>query len=143
MTRNPTYERWRWQIFAITWLAYVGFYLTRKSFSVAKIGIQRDPGLHMTDRQMAWIDGAYLTAYAIGQFLFGMAGDRLGTRLVILVGLLASVIAAFVMGASTLVVAFGVFFCIQGLAQATGWAPLVKNVSTFFSRRERGTVMGL
>ena len=37
--RIPLYERWRWQIFAITWLAYAGFYLTRKSFSVAKIGI--------------------------------------------------------------------------------------------------------
>ena len=22
---NPTYERWRWQTFAITWLAYAGF----------------------------------------------------------------------------------------------------------------------
>ena len=35
---NPRYERWRWQIFAVTWLAYAGLYLTRKSFSVAKIG---------------------------------------------------------------------------------------------------------
>ena len=31
------YDRWRWQIFAITWIAYAGFYLTRKSFAVAKI----------------------------------------------------------------------------------------------------------
>src|SRR5262245_38608022 len=104
-TRNSTYELLRWQIFAITWLAYAGFYLTRKSFSVAKIGIQKDPTLHMTDRQMALIDGAYLTAYAVGQFLFGMAGDRLGPRIVIAAGILASVISAFAMGASTLVVA--------------------------------------
>ena len=27
--------------------------------------------------------------------------------------------------------------------QSTGWAPLSKNLSNFFSRRERGTVMGL
>ena len=40
--KDPLYERWRWQIFAITWLAYAGFYLTRKSFAVAKIGIQKD-----------------------------------------------------------------------------------------------------
>ncbi|MEW6158497.1 MAG: MFS transporter, partial [Verrucomicrobiota bacterium] len=36
---KQTYARWRWQIFAVTWLAYAGFYLTRKSFSVAKIEI--------------------------------------------------------------------------------------------------------
>jgi len=26
---NPRYERWRWQILTITWLAYAGFYCTR------------------------------------------------------------------------------------------------------------------
>src|SRR5205814_1761837 len=30
-----------------------------------------------------------------------------------------------------------------GLCQATGWSPLAKNISSFFSRTERGTVMGL
>ena len=75
-------------MFAITWLAYVGFYLTRKSFSVAKIGIQDDPTLKMTDHEMALVDGAYLIAYAVGQFIFGMAGDRSGTRRVIVTGML-------------------------------------------------------
>ena len=142
-TDDQTYRRWRWQIFAVTWLAYAGFYLTRKSFSVAKIGIQKDPSLRMTDAQMAWIDGAYLVAYAVGQFLFGIAGDRAGPRKVVLAGLFVSVVSALAMGASTWVVLFGVFFLIQGLAQSSGWAPLSKNMSMFFSRRERGMAMGL
>ena len=33
---DSKYERWRWQMFAVTWLGYAGFYLTRKSFSIAK-----------------------------------------------------------------------------------------------------------
>jgi hypothetical protein len=78
----PRYRRWRIQIFVITWLAYAGFYLTRKSFSVAKVGIQDDPSLRMTDAQMAWIDGAYLTAYAVGQFLFGLGATEPSQRLV-------------------------------------------------------------
>src|SRR5688572_23655181 len=142
-TEDQTYRRWRWQIFIVTWLAYAGFYLTRKSFSVAKIGIQDDPSLHMTDAQMAWIDGAYLVAYAIGQFIFGIAGDRLGPRRVVAAGMFVSILLALAMGASTWVVMFGVFFLIQGLCQSSGWAPLSKNMSMFFSRRERGMVMGL
>ena len=138
-----TYRRWRVQIFLITWLAYAGFYLTRKSFAVAKIGIQNDPALKMSNAQMAWLDMAYLTAYAVGQFLFGVAGDRLGTRLVVGAGMLISVIAGFMMGASTLVITFGALFLIQGLCQSTGWGPLAKNMSQFFSRRERGSMMGL
>jgi OPA family sugar phosphate sensor protein UhpC-like MFS transporter len=137
------YARWRFQIFLITWMAYAGLYLTRKSFAVAKIGIQKDPALRLSDAQMAWLDGAYLTAYAVGQFLFGMAGDRLGTRIVVAAGMLISVVASFFMGASTLVTAFGAFYLIQGLCQSTGWGPLAKNMSMFFSRRERGSIMGL
>src|SRR6185369_4590590 len=129
---------WRWRIFAITWLAYFGFYLTRKSFAVAKIGMGADEALGaanyaaapmtarsdgrlgLTDASMSWIDGAYLTAYALGQFVWGVAGDKVGPRWVVLCGLLGSVVVAVLMGASTLTLAFAFFFCLQGAFQATG-----------------------
>lgn len=56
----------------------------------------------LTTLQMSWIDGSHLTAYAIGQFVWGICGDKLGTRRVVLAGMLASVAAALAMGASTL-----------------------------------------
>src|SRR2546427_10197374 len=100
---NRTYERWRWQIFAVTWLAYAGFYLTRKSFAVAKIDMGKPSGLGLGNEQLALIDGAFLTAYAVGQFLWGVCGDRYGTRRVILIGMFGSVLAAVAMGASSLI----------------------------------------
>ena len=51
--RNKTYERWRWQIFGITWLAYAGFYLTRKSFSVAKNELKKADVMGLTKGDMA------------------------------------------------------------------------------------------
>lgn len=141
-TSDRRYERWRWQIFAITWLAYAGFYLTRKSFAVAKIGMQQDPDLRMSDVQMGWIDGVNLAAYAIGQFLFGIAGDKVGPRRIVLAGMFGSVVTAVAVGASRWTVLLGLLFFVQGLCQSTGWAPLSKNMSSFFSRRERGKVMG-
>ena len=42
-----SFQRWRLQIFAITWLAYAAFYFTRKAFSVAKLGIAEDPGFQL------------------------------------------------------------------------------------------------
>lgn len=140
---NPRYERWRWQIFGITWLAYAGFYLTRKSFSVAKIELAKPEVMGLSDGDMSRIDGAFLVAYAIGQFACGIAGDKFGARRVVLAGMFGSVIAAVAMGASSLAVAFGALFFLQGLCQSTGWAPLSKNLGNFFSRRERGVVMGL
>jgi OPA family sugar phosphate sensor protein UhpC-like MFS transporter len=139
---NPRYERYRWQVFGITWLAYAGFYLTRKAFSVAKTELERPDAGGWTKSDMAWIDGTYLTTYAMGQFLWGMLGDRFGTRVVILVGMAASVLVCAAMGFSSTVVAFAVLFGIQGLCQSSGWAPLAKNIGEFFSQKERGRVMG-
>jgi OPA family sugar phosphate sensor protein UhpC-like MFS transporter len=140
--KNPRYEFWRGRIFGITWLAYTGFYLTRSSFSVAKIAIAGDPKIRMSSEQMGVIDGLYLIAYAQGQFVCGMLGDKKGTRVIVLTGLFSSVLAGFAMGVSTTVLAFGVFSFVQGLSQSTGWAPLAKNISNWFSLRERGVIMG-
>jgi len=140
--KNPKYEFWRMRIFGITWLAYVGFYLTRASFSVAKIGILEDPNLSLTIENMGVIDGLYLTAYAVGQFVWGMLGDKVGTRKIVLLGLSMSIIAGFAMGVSSMMLAFGVFALLQGLSQSTGWAPLTKNITNWFSLKERGVVMG-
>ena len=74
--KNPTYEFWRWKIFGITWLTYVGFYFTRSSFSVAKIGLSQDPAVQMSPEQMGLIDGLYLIAYAMGMFIWGILGDK-------------------------------------------------------------------
>src|SRR5258708_5315727 len=73
--RKRTYERWRWQIFAVTWLAYAGFYLTRKSFSVAKVELIKPDVMGWGKKDMALVDSAYLLAYAVGQVLCGALGD--------------------------------------------------------------------
>ncbi len=141
-TKDKRYELWRYRIFFITWISYVGFYLTRKSFSVAKIGMAQDPDILLTKIQMSQIEAAYLIAYAVGQFVWGISGDKFGTRKILLTGLLCSVLVAVLMGLSSTVIFFGVLFCIQGIFQSTGWAPLVKNMSYWFSQEERGTIMG-
>lgn len=137
------YEGWRRQIFAVTWLAYVGYYLTRRSFAVTKVELGRESGLGLSMSEMAWIDFAYLVAYAVGQFAWGVCGDRYGTRRVVLTGMLGSAVVAAAMGASSAAAPLAILFGFQGLCQSSGWAPLSKNVGHFFSRRERGTVMGL
>jgi OPA family sugar phosphate sensor protein UhpC-like MFS transporter len=139
---DPRYQRWRAITFGITWLAYVGFYFTRKSLPVAKIGILADPTLEITRTSLGWIDGLFGVAYALGQFIWGMCGDKFGPRKVVLTGMFFSIIVAVAMGMSSTVVLFGVLFFCQGLCQSTGWAPLTKNVSYWFSRKERGRTYG-
>ncbi len=142
--KNPRYERWRWQIFGITWICYASFYFTRKAFSVAKIGVADDPTVNevLTKATMANLDALYLIAYAIGQFSWGILADRLGPRVVVLGGLALSIIAAVIMGTAATLPIFATMMLAQGLGQSTGWSSLLKNLSHFFSTKERGRVFG-
>ncbi|MFI8998735.1 MFS transporter [Streptomyces sp. NPDC053542] len=137
--------RWRRQIFAVTWLAYAGFYFVRQAFSVAKLGILDDPLVNgvLTEQVLGVLDAVYLAAYAAGQFLWGMWADRFGPRVVVAGGMVGAVLAACAMGVSSAVLVFGGAMVLQGLAQSTGWAPLCKNMGSFFTVRERGRVLGI
>jgi OPA family sugar phosphate sensor protein UhpC-like MFS transporter len=135
-------QRWRVQIFLITWLAYAAFYFTRKAFSVAKLGIGEDPSFELDKAAMANLDALYLAAYAVGQFTWGIFSDRFGPRVVVLGGLVISSLAALVMGTFATLPIFATCMVVQGLAQSTGWSGLCKNIGSFFATRERGRVLG-
>ncbi|MNX47064.1 Regulatory protein UhpC [compost metagenome] len=135
-------QRWRVQIFLITWVAYAAFYFTRKAFSVAKLGIGEDPDFMLEKAVMANLDALYLTAYAVGQFLWGNFSDRFGPRVVVLSGLVISAAAALLMGTYATLPIFVSCMLVQGFAQSTGWSGLCKNVGSFFSTSERGRVLG-
>lgn len=134
---------WQLRIFAVTWLAYAGLYLTRKGFSVAKVEMKKPEVLGLTTEWLSAIDGTYLVSYAGGQFLWGVLGDRLGTRRVVLAGMAGSIALALAMGASSAPLELLACFGLQGICQSSGWAPLTKNMGEFFSRSVRGRVMGL
>ncbi len=139
---DPRYERWRWRIFGITWLIYASFYLTRQSFSVAKVALPFAPGVSLTRKNLGDIDSTYLIVYMLGQFLFGPLGDRFGPRRILLFGLGLSVAAAVGFGLSTTLAAFLLFAVLQGIAQGTGWSNTTKTMSSWFSVNERGRVIG-
>lgn len=144
-TKNPRYERWRYQIFGVTWLAYAGFYFTRQAFSVAKLGILEDPVLSdtLTKSVLGSLDAVYLAAYAVGQFVWGAMSDRFGPRRVVLGGLLMSAIATVFIGLLPALIFLVPLMIVQGLSQSTGWSGLLKNMAQFFSIGERGRVFGL
>ncbi|TXG92425.1 MFS transporter [Rhodococcus rhodnii] len=136
---------WRIRIFAITWIAYAGFYFTRQAFSVAKLGILEDPLVDtaLTRTDLANLDAIYLAAYALGQFTWGSLSDRYGPRVVVAGGLAISAVATVFMGLLPALVFLVPLMIVQGLAQSTGWSGLLGNMAQFFTIRERGRILGL
>ena len=128
-------------IFILTWISYASFYLTRKGFGIVKARVGDE--LAITDIDLGYIDVAYLSAYAIGQFVNGALGDRLGARRMIAFGMISSALCAVAMGFGRTAVVFGIAFGLNGFFQSTGWPNNVKVMASWFGRSARGWVMGV
>lgn len=125
--------------FAVTWVSYASYYLGRKGISVAKATI----GETLGRSSLYGVETVYLAAYAIGQYISGTLGDRVGARRLIGAGMLVSAAACAAFGLGSGVLVFLVAFAINGLAQSTGWPGNVKAMAEWTTPRSRGAVMGL
>ncbi|MDT8300464.1 MAG: MFS transporter [Sedimentisphaerales bacterium] len=139
ITLTKEYKYWRYRIFSLTWLAYAGFYLCRKNFSIAMPLLSQDQGF--TVDNFAMFLGLYSFFYAAGQFYNGFLSDKFGPRLIVGIGLFVSILANIFMGFSAALLVFGLWWCINGIGQSTGWSGTVKNMAPWFRRQERGVVM--
>ena len=128
----------RWTAWIITWVSYATYYMGRKGLSVAKAPIAANLGKDT----LLGVDTVYLAAYALGQYVNGFLGDRVGARKLVGVGMLVSAVACLAFGASTLSIAFLLAFAVNGYAQSTGWPGNVKAMSEWTTAQNRGRVMG-
>lgn len=128
-------------VFGLTWLAYASYYLCRKGFGVTKARIEAT--LHVSPGWLATIDTAYLIAYATGQFVSGLFGDRVGARRLIGWGMLGSAGACVLFGSARSATIMLLAFAANGLFQSTGWPGTTKAMADWYRPEERGTVMGV
>jgi sugar phosphate permease len=127
-------------VWGTTWLAYAAYYLGRKVFAVAKHSIGDAKLLDIT--QMGYIDSGYLGAYALGQFLNGTLGDRVGARRLVGFGLMASAALSAAFGSSSTALVMMALWTVNGVAQATGWPGVTRAMTEWTEPETRGTVMG-
>lgn len=126
--------------FAMTWISYASYYLTRKHFAVAKRSIELQFGI---DRlALGSIDTAYNAAYTIGQFGWGVLADKVGARRVLGAGMLATAVCSILFGMSSTFAMFALFLGLNGIAQSSGWSANLKVMAAWFPKKKRGSVMG-
>lgn len=130
---------WRARIFGVTWLLYAGYYLCRKNYAVAQPVFMAEFGWN--EAEVGIIVTAYLTLYAIGQFLNGVAGDRFSSRHIIAAGLVISILANVIFGFAASIGVMALLWGLNGFGQSSGWPGVVKTLSAWFGIRERGRVM--
>jgi MFS transporter, OPA family, sugar phosphate sensor protein UhpC len=136
---RATIRNWRVQIFVVSWLAYAGFYLCRKNFSVVMPML--DHHASMGKLSFANIISIYSLMYALWQPIFGMLSDRFGPRIVVATGMCIAVAANIGMSFSSSTSAIFLLMLVNGIGQAAGWPALVELMANWFPKERRGIVM--
>jgi len=139
MSLTVDQKYWRRRIFVLTWLAYAGFYFGRKNLSVTWSSMETDLGLDNSD--YASIIFVYSLVYTIGQFVNGYLSDTFGPRKVVTVGLFLAAIGNLFLGMTFSAGVIVFLIAANGYGQSTGWSGLIKNMTPWFRRTERGVVM--
>ncbi len=135
------YKLWRTAAWFGTWIAYAGFYLGRKTISVAPPEMMKEFGWDFNT--ITFIMSGYFWAYAVGQFANGVLGDKLGSRLMLGLGLFTTILMNTLFGFSSSIIVLFLLWTVNGYAQSTGWPSVIKGMSNWFSVRERGKVMSI
>ncbi len=141
MSSYFTPNRRRWYIVAVIFVAIVFNYVDRQIVSILKPELKREFGLG--DDGYAVILNIFTVCYAIMYPVTGWLVDKVGPRLVMLVGVLAWSMACIGGGLSRSVVMFGFFRGMLGMAEPTNFPAQLKVVTVWFPGRLRATANSL
>ena len=137
---SPTIDRaGRAVAYGITWVSYATYYLGRKGLPAAKKTMEGALGA----TALYGVETVYLASYAVGQYVNGWFGDRVGARRLVGAGMLVSAAACFAFGSASGGVLFLVAWLANGFAQSTGWPGNVKAMAEWTPPAQRGAVMGM
>lgn len=122
-------------IFLFT-LTYMVSYMTRINFGAVITAIVEQTSMTKTMLSAA-VTGSAIT-YGLGQILCGYIGDRISPKRLVFIGLLTTVAMNLLIPLCQNHVQMTAVWCVNGLAQACMWPPMVKLMVALFSQPDYG-----
>ena len=112
-------------------MTYLVSYMTRINLGAVITAIVEDTGMTKTMISMA-VTGSSVT-YCIGQLLSGWIGDRVSPKKLVFIGLVTSVAMNLLLPICANHYQMTAVWCVNGLAQAFMWPPMVKLMVCLFT----------
>lgn len=142
------YRKLRWQVFIGAFVAYAGFYLVRKNFSMA-MPFMEDFGFEKVELGIVLSMNAF--AYAISRLVMGPVSDRSNSRTFLPLGLVCAAIAmcfmivpvAYIRSHTLSIVLMCVLNALVGWFNGMGYPPCTRVITHWFSQKERGTISSI
>ena len=131
------YRRWQVRVLVFSILGYATFYFVRSNLSIAmpfmgqQLGVTKDQlGLFLT---------LHGVLYGVSKFFNGFLADRANARVFMAVALTASALLNISFGASSTVLALGMFWMLNGWVQGMGFPPCARLMANWFPPKEFAT----
>lgn len=132
--------RWRVSTFWVMLIGYIGYYLCRGNLSAALPLLSDTFGY--TRSELGAIGGWATLAYAVGKFINGPLGDKIGGRRIFLIGMVGAIAANIMFAFSAGLTAFTVIWCVNRFFLSMGWGGIAKTIGAWYPPHRHGTVMG-
>lgn len=134
---DRAYRYWRIRIFYSIYVGYVFFYFTRKSFTFVMPEMVQDLGLSYS--RLGILSTILYITYGFSKFASGVLSDRSNPRYFMAIGLIITGILNVFFGMSSSLFWFAILCGLNGVFQGWGWPPITKQLTYWFSKKERGT----
>jgi MFS transporter, OPA family, sugar phosphate sensor protein UhpC len=134
------YRYWRFRTFIGMYVGYVFFYFTRKSLTFAMPAMMQELGLSLSD--LGILGSVLSITYGSSKFFSGVMADRSNPRFFMAIGLMLTGVCNILLGFSSTISLFILFWGLNGWFQGWGWPPCAKLLTHWYSQKERGTWWG-
>ncbi len=135
------FRRKRLLVTILLFVAYAGYYFCRVTFPVA-LPVIRD-AFDYTNTEMGFILSAYFTVYAVSKLANGFLGDRVGGKVMLLVGVTGTVVCNVTFGFGRELTFFVLIWATNAFFQSMGWLSIVPIMAQWYTNRETGKTMGV
>ncbi len=130
------YKYWRIRTFYSIYIGYVFFYLSRRSFAsiINEINIE----LGISCELLGLCGTIFYIMYGISKFVSGMLSDNSNPRFFMSFGLIVTGILNILFSMTSSVWLMALVWGLNGVFQGFGWPPVAKQLTYWFSKKERG-----
>ncbi|EFO17016.1 hypothetical protein LOAG_11487 [Loa loa] len=157
---DEIWTRHHFVVFLFTFISYALVHASRKTLSTVKHSLIIEwtgnstgeqplfPDKHAAEGFLAFLDGAFLGAYALGLYAGGTLGDRYNPKKVLAFSMWTSSFTVFLFG----ILKWSLFrspihyaatWIACGLFQSLAWPTEISIMGNWFGHNSRGAVMGL
>jgi OPA family glycerol-3-phosphate transporter-like MFS transporter len=129
------------RIVLTAWGTYASYYLGRLNLSIALPALTT--ALAVSRAEVGILGTVFFWTYGIGTLVNGELGNILRPRLLVAAGLLLIIVVNLAFSLQTSLLAMAILWAINGVAQSTGWSPLLRVITDHLSAPQRAQVSTL